>query len=745
MSNDKLSLGNFKLKKGDIEDKIIAKLLKKDSVTSNSHNEHRRRDSARGNLTSTEKAARIQALINIKNKKDPISISSPPVNNAPSISTNASQAIKSKHATKSTTYNKTEDQKRNKKPSVTQKPSAKKKKKRYTKHSKAFTHRKETDKVTSNKKYKHSSPRGEKRRHVTRKIRICYAMTIDEISAKTFEPVNRVITALQQINDSIDLTIPVEPETIRVAVEMLGHIPEIKLRRTLRQVLNNSAIKSTSMQKRPPIVTIMGHVDHGKTTLIDALRNSRIVATEHSGITQHIGAYQIADTKKNSLITIIDTPGHAAFTAMRARGAKVTDIAILVIAADDSIKEQTVEAINHIQAAQVPIIIAINKIDKPEANLERVVNELLQYNIVAEKLGGDVFVIPISAKDKLYLDKLEEAILLQAELLDITADPEEPASGIVLEASLNKKSGALATLIIENGTLKKGDIIVAGNAYCKVKAMVDCSGTHIKRAPPSTPVEVLGFNIVPCSGTKFVTSKTEKDIKNIIALNTHNASHPLFRESEDIDDLFAEKKKQVVFLIKADAQGSIEAIIDSINKFKIEQVDINLLHTAVGSITESDILLASASGARIISFCIKADKEITNLAKKHGIAIHYYSIIYDLIESIKTILSGFLPPIRDETILGNATVREVFNISKLGKIAGCYVRDGTISKSMNARLLRDSRLIYEGKIKNLRRFKKDEQEVKNGFECGIALENYADIKVGDVIESFQIVETKQSL
>ncbi len=746
MSNDKLSLGSFKLKKSDLENRILSKLLKKETDSFDNEREvYEQHSDNRNRLTKNEKESRIKALLKLKSKqgaeeqKDEARQS---LWKDKEVVTSVSTEEKQKDSELPIYEEKGDKDKRNiaKKFTNARVIAADAKHKRYEKNKKFVISDKEHSRT-------YKVPKTfvkRERKKVVRKVKIRSVMTINDIAAKTFEPKERVIKTIESLDLGSDVEVKHEaipPDIAQLIIEDLGHKAEIKLP-NINQIIDTNNDDEILLQKRPPIVTIMGHVDHGKTTLIDALRDSNVASCEHGGITQHIGAYQIKSS--DELITIIDTPGHVAFTAMRARGAKITDIAVLVIAADDSIKEQTVEAINHIQAADVPIIIAVNKIDKPTANVERVTNELLQYDIVAEEFGGDVLVVPISAKEKQNLDKLEEAILLQAELLNIKSNPNKGASGVILEAKLDKKSGPLVTLIIKSGTLRKGDIIIAGSHYCKVKAMIDCYGNHIREAKPSTPVEVLGFDDVAVSGDPFVIVKNEKDARNIIEFKSRNNQY-MERSKDDLEDLFREEKKQVSFVVKADTQGSIEVIIDYINKFDLKEVDVSILHKAVGAITESDILLASASKASILSFCIKEDKKIAELAKKQGVIIRCYSVIYDLISDIKEILSGFIPSIKEEKSTGLAVVRDLFDISKTGKIAGCYVKDGVMRRDENVRLIRDSRVIYEGKIKAMRRFKQDEKEVKSGYECGILLENYGDIKIGDAIECFEVIETKQSL
>ncbi|MBQ4874997.1 MAG: translation initiation factor IF-2 [Rickettsiaceae bacterium H1] len=737
MSNNKLSLSNLNLNKVDLEERIIAKLLKKDSTSTTA--KVKIEEQQQDNLTKTEKVRRAKALLTLKSteKSNTSAAIAAKSNIEKTPLVHIHNSSQEQESTKKDNYKK--EEKQTKKEFIAKKINSDPVNKKYSKYNKVLTNDEDSNIVRKKPKQQIKTEK-----KIIRKITIRSAMTIHEISARIFEPKNKIIEVIKNLDDSINIEKPIEPEIVELIAQELGHTAEIKLKHSIAELTNDDTDDDVkSLEKRPPIITIMGHVDHGKTTLIDALRQSNITDTEHGGITQHIGAYQIGNSNED-LITIIDTPGHAAFTAMRARGAKITDIAVLVIAADDSIKEQTVEAINHIQAAKVPIIVAINKIDKQEANPKRVMNELLQYNVIAEDLGGDVLTVEVSAKNKLNLDKLKEAILLQAELLEIKANKNKNAKGIVLEAQLDKKRGVSATLIVESGILKKGDIVIAGSAYCKIRAMTDCNEKSIKEALPATPIEVLGFDDAPVSGEQFITLNNEKDAKAVIEVRSRN-NNQIEVLQDDLHDLFQDEKQQISFVIKGDTNGSIEAISDSINKLQINILDINLLHKAVGAITESDILLASASGASIISFCIKEDKKISDLAKKHKVTIRHYSIIYNLINDIKSIVSGLLPSINEEKNIGNAVIREIFNITKIGKVAGCYVQDGMIKKEIHARLIRDSKVVYEGKINTLRRFKKDAKEVKNGFECGISLENYSDIKVGDVIESFEIIKTKQSL
>ncbi len=501
---------------------------------------------------------------------------------------------------------------------------------------------------------------------------------------------------------------------------------------------------------RSPVVTVMGHVDHGKTSLLDAIRKTDVVAGESGGITQHIGAYQVKLAGGKS-ITFIDTPGHAAFSEMRSRGADVTDVVILVVAADDGIKEQTVEALNHAKAANVPIIVAINKIDKPGADANRVRTELLSHELVTEEMGGDIQAVEVSAKQGLNIDKLEEAILLQAEILELAANPDRDAIGSVVESRVEKGRGAVSTVLIQRGTLKVGDIFVSGSQWGKVRALIDDKGKKIKFAGPSVPVEVLGFSGAPLPGDSFVVVTEEakaRDIADYRAQKTKdrkalqmrkNSMDLLMKGASDTD------VKTLSIIIKSDVQGSVEAIVGSLEKIPSDEVQIRVLHTGVGAINESDITLAQTTNAFIVGFNVRSNPQARLLASKENIEIRYYSIIYDVIDDIKTIVSGLLTPERRENFLGYAEIREVFNITKVGKVAGCYVTSGVVKRGSKVRLLRDNVVIHEGSLKTLKRFKDEVKEAKESYECGMAFENYNDIKIGDVIECFDVSEIKRTI
>ncbi len=493
----------------------------------------------------------------------------------------------------------------------------------------------------------------------------------------------------------------------------------------------------------------MGHVDHGKTSLLDAIRRTDVAEHEAGGITQHIGAYQV--TRANGQkITFIDTPGHAAFSEMRARGANVTDIVVLVVAADDGIMEQTVEAINHAGAAKVPVIVAINKMDKPGANPDRVRQELLQHGLVVESLGGEVLDVEVSAKTKQGLDRLEEAILLQAEILDLKANPDRPGSGAVVEAKLERGRGAVATLLVQRGTVRVGDIFVAGAAWGRVRALIDDRGQQVAEAGPSMPVEVLGLQETPLAGDTFAVVESETRARQVSEFRSKRLRQQQTGPGrgtleQQFSRIAAGESKELAVVVKTDVQGSLEAIVASLQKLKTDEVGVRILHAAVGGINESDVTLARASGGMIIGFNVRANPQARELARRDKVDIRYYSIIYNVIDDARAALSGMLAPTLRERFLGYAEIREVFDITKVGKIAGCMVTEGLVRRGAKVRLLRDNVVIHEGALKTLKRFKDEVREVKEGFECGMAFENYQDIQKGDQIECFEIEEVSREL
>lgn len=502
----------------------------------------------------------------------------------------------------------------------------------------------------------------------------------------------------------------------------------------------------SELQERPPVVTIMGHVDHGKTTLLDSIRQTKVTAHEAGGITQHIGAYQVEENGKK--ITFLDTPGHEAFTTMRARGAQVTDITVLVVAADDGVMPQTVEAINHAKAANVPIIVAVNKIDKETANPERVMQELTEYGLVSEDWGGDTIFVHVSALKGTGIDELLEMILLVAEVEELKANPNKPARGTVVEAKLDKGKGPIATLLVQSGTLRVGDAIVVGHTYGRVRAMVNDRGRRVKEVGPSTPVEITGLNAVPQAGDQFMVFEDEKKARQIGEARAEKQKLSERRETTKVslDDLFEQIQqgdiKEINVIVKADTQGSVEAMAGSLQKINVEGVKVNIIHTGAGAITESDIILASASNAIIIGFNVRPDANAKRVAEEENVDIRLHRVIYDAIEEMEAAMKGMLDPEYKEKVIGQAEVRQTFKVSKIGTIAGSYVTDGKVTRDSMVRLIRDGVVIFEGNIKQLKRFKDDVREVAQNYECGITLENFNDIKVGDIIEAYIMEEIK---
>ena len=506
--------------------------------------------------------------------------------------------------------------------------------------------------------------------------------------------------------------------------------------------------KAEDLTDRAPVVTIMGHVDHGKTSLLDAIREANVVSGEAGGITQHIGAYQV--DKNGSKITFLDTPGHEAFTAMRARGAQATDIAVLVVAADDGVMPQTIESIKHAKAAGVPIIVAINKMDKPESDPTRVRTELLQHEVFVESMGGDVLDVEVSAKTGKGLDKLLETILLQAEVLELRVAKDGRAEGLVIEAKLDRGRGAVATMLVQRGTLSIGDILVAGTEFARVRALINDQGEQVKSAGPSIPVEVLGFTGVPSAGDRFSVVETEARAREVTeyrqrAIRERTAGGGATSLEQMMNQLKVAGIAKFPLIIKGDVQGSVEAIVASLNKLSTDEVSAQILMSAVGGITESDVTLAAASNAIVIGFNVRANKQATELATRDGIEIRYYNIIYDLVDDVKNAMSGLLKPERRETFIGNAEILEVFTITKVGKVAGCRITDGLVERGSGVRLIRDNVVIHEGKLKTLKRFKDEVKEVQTGQECGMAFENYEDMRAGDVIECFRVETVQRTL
>jgi translation initiation factor IF-2 len=593
----------------------------------------------------------------------------------------------------------------------------------------------------------------EPKEKLVREVIIPEAITIQELANRMAERAVDIIRMLMKQGAMHKITDVIDSDTAQLIAEELGHTVKRVAASDVEEGLFDVADDSTDTETRSPVVTVMGHVDHGKTSLLDALRQANVVSGEAGGITQHIGAYQVTSPESGKKITFIDTPGHAAFTAMRARGAKVTDIVILVVAADDGVMPQTIEAINHAKAAGVPIIVAINKIDKPDAKAERVRTELLQHDVQVESFGGDVVDVEVSAKNKTNLDKLLEMIALQAEILDLKTNSDRPAEGTVIEAKLDRGRGPVATVLVQRGTLRIGEIIVAGAEMGRVRALISDQGEQLTEAGPSVPVEVLGFNGPPEAGDRMAVVVNEARAREITDYRTHQkreksaASASGMRGSLEqmMSQLKTSGRKDFPLVIKADVQGSLEAILGSLEKLGTDEVAARILHSAVGGISESDVTLAEGFNAAIIGFSVRANKEATALAKRNGIEIRYYNIIYDLVDDVKKAMSGLLAPTLRETMLGNAQILEVFNISKVGKVAGCRVTDGTVERGANVRLIRDNVVVHEGKLSTLKRFKDEVKEVASGQECGMAFENYSDMRAGDVIECYRIETIQRSL
>jgi translation initiation factor IF-2 len=593
----------------------------------------------------------------------------------------------------------------------------------------------------------------EPKEKLVREVVIPEAINIQELANRMSERAVDVIRLLMKQGAMYKITDVIDADTAQLIAEELGHTVKRVAASDVEEGLFDLVDNSTDTEPRSPVVTVMGHVDHGKTSLLDALRHANVVSGEAGGITQHIGAYQVTSPESGKKITFIDTPGHAAFTAMRARGAKVTDIVILVVAADDGVMPQTVEAINHAKAAKVPMIIAINKIDKPDARPERVRTELLQYEVQVESMGGDVVDVEVSAKNKTNLDKLLEMIALQAELLDLKTNVERPAEGTVIEAKLDRGRGPVATVLVQRGTLRVGDIIVAGAEMGRVRALINDQGVTIDEAGPSVPVEVLGFNGPPEAGDRLAVVENEARARQVTSYRAHqkreNAAASISGMRGSLEQMMSQLKttgrKDFPLIIKADVQGSLEAILGSLDKLGTDEVMARILHAGVGGISESDVTLAEGFNAAIIGFNVRAHKEAAAAAKRNGIEIRYYNIIYDLVDDVKKAMSGLLAPTLRETMLGNALILEVFNISKVGKVAGCRVTDGSVERGANVRLIRDNVVVHEGKLSTLKRFKDEVKEVQSGQECGMAFENYGDMRAGDVIECYRVETIQRSL
>ncbi|WP_240231347.1 translation initiation factor IF-2 [Devosia lacusdianchii] len=585
---------------------------------------------------------------------------------------------------------------------------------------------------------------------LSREVTIPEAITVAELANRMAERSVTVIKMLMAQGTMATINDVLDADTAELIASELGHtvkrVSEADVEEGLFDIASDD--KAEDLTDRAPVVTIMGHVDHGKTSLLDAIREANVVSGEAGGITQHIGAYQVE--KNGNKITFLDTPGHEAFTAMRARGAQATDIAVLVVAADDGVMPQTIESIKHAKAAGVPIIVAINKMDKPEANPTRVRTELLQHEVFVESMGGDVLDVEVSAKTQAGLDKLLETILLQAEVLELKVARDGRAEGLVIEAKLDRGRGAVATVLVQRGTLAIGDILVAGTEFARVRALINDKGEQVKEAGPSIPVEVLGFTGVPSAGDRFSVVETEARAREVTeyrqrAIREKTAGGGATSLEQMMNQLKVAGIAKFPLIIKGDVQGSVEAIVASLNKLSTDEVSAQILMSAVGGITESDVTLASASNAIVIGFNVRANKQATDLATRDGIEIRYYNIIYDLVDDVKNAMSGLLKPERRETFIGNAEILEVFSITKVGKVAGCRVTEGMVERGAGVRLIRDNVVIHEGKLKTLKRFKDEVKEVQTGQECGMAFENYEDMRAGDVIECFRVETVQRTL
>ena len=584
---------------------------------------------------------------------------------------------------------------------------------------------------------------------IVHEVLVPETITVADLAHKMAVKAGEVIKVLMKMGMMVTINQVLDQETAIILVEEMGHIAQAAAANDPETFLDDADHAEAIQEARPPVVTVMGHVDHGKTSLLDYIRRSRVASGEAGGITQHIGAYHVETPR--GMVTFLDTPGHEAFTAMRARGAKATDVVILVVAADDGVMPQTIEAVHHAKAAGVPLVVAVNKIDKPEANSERVKQELVAEEVVPEDWGGDVMFVEVSAKTGQGIDNLLEAVLLQAEILELKAPKNTPAKGLVIEGRLDKGRGPVSSILVQSGTLKRGDMILAGSAFGRVRAMLDEAGNDIKEAGPSIPVEILGLSDVPNAGEEVIVLNDERKAREIalfrqgkfrdVKLAKQQAS-----KLENMFDQMAEGEvKTLGLIIKSDVQGSYEALSTSLQKLSTAEVKVNIIHTGVGAVTESDVNLSVASKAVLIGFNVRADAGARKLIESSGVDVRYYNIIYEAVDEIKAALGGMLSPEKKESATGLVEIREVFRISKVGAIAGCYVLDGVVKRNAKVRVLRGDVVIHTGELDSLKRFKDDVKEVKSNFECGLSLKNFNDIEVGDMLEVFEVVEVARTL
>ena len=582
---------------------------------------------------------------------------------------------------------------------------------------------------------------------VIREVLVPETITVAELAKRMSVKAAEVIKVMMGLGAMATINQVIDQETAIIVVEEMGHVPRALKEDAIEHTLGDTLSKGSNTENRAPVVTIMGHVDHGKTSLLDYIRRTKVAAGEAGGITQHIGAYHVSTPKGD--ITFLDTPGHAAFTAMRARGAQATDIVVLIVAADDGVKPQTVEALQHAKAAKVPMIVAINKMDKPGADPDRVMNELTVYEIVPEAWGGDTMFVNISARSGQGIDELLDAILLQSEVLELSAPTDGAAKGVVIESRLDKGRGPVATVLVQSGTLRKGDIILAGFQYGRIRALVSDNGSSVDSAGPSMPVEILGLSAIPHAGDEAIVVPDEKKAREVALFRQGKFRDvKLARRQKTslegiLENMTATEMKSLNIVLKADMQGSVEAIADALVKLSNDEVKVEVIASGVGGITESDVHLAIASSALIIGFNVRADAGAKRLVEQESVSMHYYSVIYDIVDQVKSALTGMLAPQFKEEIIGIAEVRDVFRSPKLGAIAGCMVTEGSIKRNNPIRVLRENVVIYEGTLESLRRFKDDVSEVRQGFECGIGVKNYNDVKPGDLIEVFETIEIKR--
>jgi len=584
---------------------------------------------------------------------------------------------------------------------------------------------------------------------VVHEVLIPETITVANLAQKMAVKAAEVIKALMKLGTMVTINQVLDQDTAMIVVEEMGHVAKRAKLDDPEAFLTEAPQGSGPEEPRAPVVTVMGHVDHGKTSLLDYIRRSRVASGEAGGITQHIGAYHVETPR--GMITFLDTPGHEAFTAMRARGAKVTDMVVLVVAADDGVMPQTIEAIHHAKAANVPIVVAVNKIDKPEAQPERIRQELVSHQVVPEDWGGDTMFVEVSAKTGSNIDSLLESLLLQAEVLELTAAKAAPAKGIVIESKLDKGRGPVATILVQSGTLHRGDVVLAGGVFGRVRAMLDEAGRPVHEAGPSIPVEIQGLSDVPSAGEEVVVLGDERKAREIALFRQGKFRDVKLakQQAAKLEGMFEQmgsgESKTLSLIIKADVQGSVEALSHALQKLSTDEVKVNVVHSGVGAITESDINLALASNAVVVGFNTRADATAKKLVASHGVDVRYYNVIYDAVDEVKAAMSGMLAPEKKENVTGMVEIRQVFHISKVGTVAGCYVLEGTVKRGAQVRVLRDNVVIHTGELDSLKRFKDDVREVKGGFECGLSLRNYSDLKVGDQLEVFEVVEVARSL